>query len=145
MPGRTQSSETSSFVSTDRAPPPPPRRGTAAQTAAHTASNITKRMSWNSTDTSDDELYKPNSNVPVNKKLELWKRRWKRAKDILDAQGVTLRSWRVGSDVAHEAIQIVEKNLTKMGVEGYGKNGKGKGRTGEGGGEMKTKDLKRGQ
>jgi len=28
-----------------------------------------------------------------------------------------------------------------MGVEGYGKGGKGK--TGEGGGDMKTKDLKR--
>lgn len=143
MPGRTQSSETSSSISTDRAPPPPPRRSTAAQSAAQTASNITKRMSWNSTDTSDDELYGTDNTVPVNKKLELWKRRWKRAKSILDAQGVILRSWRVGSDVAHEAVQIVEENLTKMGVEGYGKNGKGKGKTGEGGGEMKTKDLKR--
>lgn len=142
MPGRTQNSEVSSLASTEKAPPPPPRRGTAAQTAA----NITKRMSWNSTDTSDDEAYKPTSNVPVNKKLELWKRRWKRSKDILDAQGVTLRSWRVGSDVAHEAVQIVEQALTKMGVEGYGKdgkNGKQKGKTGEGGGEMKTKDMKR--
>ena len=140
MPGRTQGSETSSNASAERGPPPPPRRGIAA----HSASNITKRLSWNSTDTSEDESYRPNTNVPVNKKLELWKRRWKRSKDILDAQGVTLRSWRVGSDVAHEAIQIVEKSLTKMGVEGYGSNGKGEGKTGDGGGEMKTKDMKRG-
>lgn len=96
-------------------------------------------MSWNSTDTSEDE--RP-SNVPINKKLDLWKRRWKRAKDILDAQGVVLRSWRVGGDVCIEAVQLVEKHMTKMGVEGYGLDGKGKGKTGSGGGEMKTKDLR---
>lgn len=56
---------------------------------------------------------------------------------------MTLRSWRVGGDVCIEAVQIVEKAMTKMGVEGYGKNGTAKGKTGEGGGEMKTKDLKK--
>jgi len=139
IPGHGQSSETSSITSSEKVPPPPPRRGNAAQTAA----GITKRMSWNSTDTSEDELYKPNSNVPVNKKLEMWKRRWKRAKDILDGQGVTLRSWRVGGDVCIEAVQLVEKTMRTMGVEGYGKHGQGKKKTGKGGGEMKTKDLKR--
>lgn len=137
MPGRT-TSEASSVTSSERAPPPPPRRNTAAQTAT----GITKRMSWNSTDTSEDESYRPESNAPVNKKLDLWKRRWKRAKDILDAQGVQLRSWRTGSDVCLEAVQLIDHNLTKMGVEGYGKS-KGKGKTGEGGGEMKTKNLKK--
>jgi hypothetical protein len=99
-------------------------------------------MSWNSTDTSDDEYSRPNSNTntPVNKKLDLWKRRWKRAKDILDSQGVALRSWRVGSDVCLEAIQLVEKTLKEMNAEGYGH---GKGKTGQGGGEMKVKDMKR--
>lgn len=94
-------------------------------------------MSWNSTD-SDDE-YRPNTNAPPNKKLDLWKRRWKRAKDILDSKGVELRSWRVGNDVCLEAVQMVEKTMKEMGVEGYG----GKGKTGEGGGEVKVKDLKR--
>jgi len=137
IPGARAGSDTSS--SNDRGPPPPRRRGTAASTA----SSITKRMSWNSTDTSDDESYRPNNHVPVNKKLDLWKRRWKRAKDILDSKGVVLRSWRVGSDVCLEAVQLVEKTMATMGVEGYGKGGQGKGKTGEGGGEMKTKDMKR--
>jgi phosphatidate phosphatase APP1 len=143
LPGRTsssgeQQSEPSSNSSSERRPPPPPRRTTATSTA----SSITKRMSWNSTDTSDDEYSRPNSNTntPVNKKLDLWKRRWKRAKDILDSQGVALRSWRVGSDVCLEAIQLVEKTLKEMNAEGYGH---GKGKTGQGGGEMKVKDMKR--
>jgi phosphatidate phosphatase APP1 len=118
-------------------PPPLPRRTTGS-----TVNSITKRMSWNSTDTSDDESYRPNSNsnVPINKKLDMWKRRWQRAKGILDAQGVALRGWRVGSDVCIEAVQLIEKTLTEMNVEGYGH---GKGKTGVGGGEVKVKDLKR--
>jgi hypothetical protein len=99
-------------------------------------------MSWNSTDESDDELPRPN-NAPFNKKLDLWKRRWKRAKDILDSKGVALRSWRVGGDISLEAIQMIEKTMTQMGVEGYGNSGNRNKKTGEGGGEMKTKDMKR--
>ncbi|KAE8451180.1 hypothetical protein EG329_004344 [Mollisiaceae sp. DMI_Dod_QoI] len=137
IPGRGYSSQPaqseSSRNSSSERPPPPPRRPTA--------SSITKRLSWNSTDTSEDESYRP-TDSPVNKKLDLWRRRWKRAKDILDGQGVALRSWRVGSDACIEAIQMVEKAMTEMNVEGYGK-GKGKGKTGEGGGEVKVKDLKR--
>lgn len=133
MPGRVNS-DSSSLASAEQVPHTPPRRN-----MTYTAANAAKRMSWNSTDTSDDD--RP-SNLPVNKKFDLWKRRWKRAKDVLDAQGVTLRSWRVGSDVAHEAVQLVEKTMTSMGVEGYGKDA-GKGKTGEGGGEMKAKDMKR--
>lgn len=142
MPGgATQSrqrSETPSFSSTDRAPPPPPRRGIAASAG----STISKRMSWNSTDDSDDEPPRAN-NAPFNKKLDLWKRRWKRAKDILDSKGVALRSWRVGGDISLEAIQMIEKTMTQMGVEGYGNSGNRNKKTGEGGGEMKTKDMKR--
>lgn len=119
--------------SSENPPPPPPRRNQPNSTIG----GITKRMSWNSTD-SDDE-YRPNTNAPPNKKLDLWKRRWKRAKDILDSKGVELRSWRVGNDVCLEAVQMVEKTMKEMGVEGYGEKGK----TGEGGGEVKVKDLKR--
>jgi len=53
---------------------------------------------------------------------------------------VTLRAWRTGGDVCIEAVQIVERTMRQMGVEGYG-NGKGK--TGQGGGEVKVKFLKR--
>jgi hypothetical protein len=56
---------------------------------------------------------------------------------------VTLRAWRTGGDVCIEAVQMVEKTMRQMGVEGYGSNGTGKGKTGQGGGEVKVKDLKR--
>lgn len=133
IPGMSHSRDNS----LERAPPPPPRRGTGGSVVPSAAS-ITKRMSWNSTDTSDDE--RP-SGAPVNKKLDMWRRRWKRSKDILDGQGVQLRAWRVGDDVCLEAVKMVEKAMRDMGVEGYGKGAKGK--TGDGGGEMKTKDMKR--
>ncbi|KAL2074745.1 hypothetical protein VTL71DRAFT_8524 [Oculimacula yallundae] len=141
LPGYSHShlSESSSNSSQEKPPPPPPRRGTGGSIVPAAAA-MTKRMSWHSTDTSDDE--RPNNNgVPVNKKLDLWRRRWKRAKDILDGQGVQLRAWRTGNDVCLEAVQMVEKAMREMNVEGYGRDAKGK--TGEGGGEMKTKDLKR--
>jgi len=140
------SNSSSYSANSDRAPPPPPRRLTAASTTSTTSP---QRLSWNNNspeyDSSDNESYSPsNTGAPVNKKLDLWKRRWKRAKDILDAQGVVLRSWRTGSDVCLEAVQIVEKTLSEMGVEGYGKGkGNGNSKTGQGGGEMKVKDMKR--
>ncbi|TVY82504.1 Phosphatidate phosphatase APP1 [Lachnellula suecica] len=135
MPGYSQGSQAPSS-SSDK-PPPPPRRGTGSTVGGA----ITKRMSWASTDSDDEATYRTN-NAPPNKKLDLWKRRWKRAKDILDSKGVELRAWRVGSDVCLEAIQMVEKSMREMGVEGYG-GSKGKGKTGQGGGEVKVKDLKR--
>ena len=134
---RSASRQTSNDTlrSGENPPPRPPRRNGPSQ-------NLPGRvLSYVSTDSSEDEgSYQPNLNTPVNKKLDLWKRRWKRAKEILDSQGVALRSWRVGEDVCLEAVQMVEKELTRMGVEGYG-NGKGK--TGQGGGEVKVKHLKR--
>lgn len=163
IPGRQESTSTqplpslsSSQQSQSQKPTPPPRRG-AANTSnssvpgSGVASAITKRMSWASADSSDDESsyagVNSNPNVPVNKKLDLWKRRWKRAKGILDSQNVVLRAWRTGDDVCLEAVRIVEKEMKAMGVEGYGRDSKGdkngKGKTGEGGGEVKVKDLKR--
>jgi phosphatidate phosphatase APP1 len=131
---------------TDR-PPPLPRRGVAATAAAY-ASN---RLSWGtrSVETSDDEGSSANPasyEPPVNKKLDMWRRRWKRAKDILDAHHVELRSWRTGEHVCLDACRLVEKNMQEMGVEGYGNSAKGKGgkgKTGEGGGEVKVKDVKK--
>jgi phosphatidate phosphatase APP1 len=130
---------------TDR--PPLPRRGVAATAAAY-ASN---RLSWGtrSAETSDDEGSSANPasyEVPVNKKVDMWRRRWKRAKDILDAHHVELRSWRTGEDVRLDACRLVERHMREMGVEGYGDSAKskgGKGKTGEGGGEVKAKDVKK--
>jgi phosphatidate phosphatase APP1 len=138
LPGRAQSGQSynssSSSVSSDLPPPPPPPRRTA--TVNSITSSMADRISYHS-DASDDERLHP---LPTNKKVVLWRERWKRAKDILDRQGVTLRAWRTGGDVCIEAVQIVERTMRQMGVEGYG-NGKGK--TGQGGGEVKVKFLKR--
>ncbi|KAH8658845.1 hypothetical protein BGZ60DRAFT_531521 [Tricladium varicosporioides] len=116
--------------SSEKPAPPLPRRLPAGTTPG----NITKRLSWNDPDSSDDELTHPNPSIPINKKLDLWKRRWKRAQDILGPKGVALRSWRTGSDVCLEAVQLVEKTMREMGVEGYGKSSE----------KAKVKDLKRG-
>ena len=115
-------------------PLPPRRIGTGQYLVNRVSSHV-------SADSSDDESsYRPIPNAPVNKKLDLWKRRWNRAKEILDSQGVALRSWSIGDDICLEAVQMVEKELTRMGVEGYGT---GKRKTGQGGGEVKVKDLKK--
>jgi len=47
--------------------------------------------------------------LPVSKKEELWKRRWARAKGIMDERGVVLRTWRVGGDVSAETFRLVDE------------------------------------
>lgn len=46
---------------------------------------------------------------PVNKKLELWRRRLERAHEMLDREGVSLYTWRRGEDVVLEAVGIVKE------------------------------------
>lgn len=134
LPGRTTSEDSVK---------PSPRAAGRSNDPSPTTS-IKKRLSWNSTDTSDDDYQRPSAAAPVNKKFELWKQRFKRSKALLDAEGVVLRTWRVGEDVCLDAVHLIEKSLTEMGAEGYGKSGRnGGGKTGDGGGEMKTKDMKR--
>lgn len=48
---------------------------------------------------------------PANKREEMWKRRWARAKVVLDEKGVMLRSWRVGGDVARDVEGLVERAI----------------------------------
>ncbi|KAI1503302.1 hypothetical protein F5X99DRAFT_407119 [Biscogniauxia marginata] len=54
---------------------------------------------------------------PVNKKLDLWKRRLERAQDILDQHGVSLYTWRRGDDVVTEAVGIVRDKLRELGIK----------------------------
>lgn len=63
----------------------------------------------------------------VNKKEELWNRRWARAKSIMDEHGVMLRSWRFGGDVVDDAVGLVEGWKREQEAK------KGKGRGGESG------------
>ncbi|KAI9646076.1 hypothetical protein NHQ30_005515 [Ciborinia camelliae] len=141
---KPQHSYRQSYSPSTNGPPPPLRRTSTIPSSISTASSIahTNTNNSNSPESSEDEYYRPYNGASANKKLDLWKRRWKRAKDILDGQNVTLRAWRTGGDVCIEAVHMIEKSMREMGVEGYG-NGNGKGRTGNGGGEVKVKDLKR--
>ncbi|KAL7920877.1 hypothetical protein ACQKWADRAFT_328116 [Trichoderma austrokoningii] len=52
--------------------------------------------------------------APVNKKLELWKRRLARAQDQLDQLGVALYTWRRGQDVEAEAVGIIKRYLAEV-------------------------------
>ncbi|MCJ1340815.1 hypothetical protein MMC09_006111 [Bachmanniomyces sp. S44760] len=115
------------------APPLPPRRAlTSAPTSAvsYASNRLSEAWSYNSssssppppsindntnTSTSEDISSQPplTSTYPPpstpNKKVELWLRRWARAKEIMDERGVLLRDWRVGEDVMDEAVALVDR------------------------------------
>lgn len=55
----------------------------------------------------------PPSPLP-NKREELWRRRWERAQEILDREGVVLGSWRVGGDVQDVCVWLVQQATTSM-------------------------------
>ncbi|KAM0482337.1 hypothetical protein ACHAPX_002854 [Trichoderma viride] len=55
--------------------------------------------------------------APVNKKLELWRRRLARAQDQLDQLGVALYTWRKGQDVEAEAVGIIKRYLADVDKE----------------------------
>ncbi|TRX88158.1 hypothetical protein FHL15_010956 [Xylaria flabelliformis] len=57
-----------------------------------------------------------NEGGPVNKKLELWRRRLERAQDTLSQHGIPLYTWRRGEDVVMEATGIVEEAMRDLRV-----------------------------
>ena len=102
---------------TSRAPPPvPPRRNLSSYPAA-AAQYASDRLSsgWSGYNAEKEggssEETTMNEGPLLSKKEELWLRRWARAREIFDEKGVVLRSWRVGSDVAHEAVNLIEAAL----------------------------------
>ena len=67
-------------------------------------------------------------NEPVlNKKEEMWIRRWARAKELFEEKGVVLKAWRVGEDVADEAVRLVEGVRGEMGTRNGRDKEKGEG------------------
>lgn len=113
------SSQPPDAKSAEKPPPPPPRRGTAnsvASMAATVTNHLPTAGTSSNLDPSESSNYTVNADpsVPLNKKLELWKRRWHNAKRILDGKGVALRSWRVGDDVATEAVRMIEEAMREM-------------------------------
>ncbi|KAK7744363.1 hypothetical protein SLS62_010217 [Diatrype stigma] len=53
---------------------------------------------------------------PVDRRLDLWRRRLERAHDTLDQRGIKLYTWRRGDEVVAEAVGIVREELRAMGV-----------------------------
>jgi len=101
---------------TQRPPPPvPPRRNLSSYPAA-AAHYATNRLSggWNGYSSEGGSEDANSNTAPLSsKKEEMWKRRWARAKEIFDAKGVLLRSWRKGDDVMDEAIRLIESAETE--------------------------------
>lgn len=55
----------------------------------------------------------PDTFAAVNKKVELWRRRLRRAQKLLDAKDVRLYTWRTGADVREEAVGLVRAALER--------------------------------
>ncbi|TKA71473.1 hypothetical protein B0A49_01583 [Cryomyces minteri] len=67
----------------------------------------------------------------LDKKVELWKRRWARAASVMEEKGVLLRSWRVGKDVEDVAVGLVERAVREGAggtMEKAEERGRGRGR-----------------
>lgn len=87
-------------------PPPPPRRNLSSYPVA-AAQYATNRLSGTWGSDAGNEGYGP----VLNKKEEMWKRRWARAKDLMEQKGVVLRAWRVGSDVEDVCLALVRQAM----------------------------------
>ncbi|KAJ9405535.1 hypothetical protein DTO045G8_6752 [Paecilomyces variotii] len=130
----TTTTPTKSSTSTPQPTRPTPERLPSAFSAA--AQYASERLPWssspaslvktsastpnfgrtNTNNTSDYEnpdAYVPPAPLP-NKREELWRRRWERAKSILDREGVVLGTWRVGSDVQDVCVWLVEEAQKEM-------------------------------
>ncbi|KAL8830702.1 MAG: hypothetical protein Q9191_001284 [Dirinaria sp. TL-2023a] len=108
---------------TQKLPPPvPPRRGLSSYpaAAAHYASNrLSGGWSGNDSEYSKDDpggySNSRNSIPQMSKREEIWKRRWARAKELLNDKGVMLRSWRNGDDVMDETLKLIESTKKEKG------------------------------
>ena len=57
----------------------------------------------------------------MGKKEYLWQQRWAKAKAVMDRNGVTLRTWRVGSDIADVCVKLAEMEIREMEKEDKGR------------------------
>ena len=107
-----------SSPSAAKAPPPaPPPRLRNVPSYSTTSANrkAMNRLSGGFDDGTSASLPGTPAEAGVSKKEFLWNQRWARAKGILERQGVTLRSWREGSDVADVCVRLAEHALRDMG------------------------------
>lgn len=102
--------------SVPRRPPPPvqPRRNLSSYPAA-AAQYASDKFSWTDSTTSVNTEFNTGTQTPiVNKKEELWNRRWARSKEIMEKEGIVLRTWRVGADCMDECVSVVEVALKEV-------------------------------
>ncbi|KAF2214681.1 hypothetical protein CERZMDRAFT_110279 [Cercospora zeae-maydis SCOH1-5] len=94
------------------APPPPRREGTNLSTYSTTSRH--KQNNRLSGAWPEDDGLPVSPGEGVSKKEHLWQQRWQRAKTVLERNGVTLRSWRIGADVADVCIKLIEQEIRKI-------------------------------
>ncbi|KAI1121551.1 hypothetical protein F5Y10DRAFT_282403 [Nemania abortiva] len=147
LPSNSSSSRSIEFSRTNSGllpppPPPPRRRGTPSSVPGASphlmpsrrrtgdsdvdpgplSSGIVRSSTTNSTGTTTPPSGgggSPNQG-PLNKKLELWRRRLERAQDTLSQHGVPLYTWRRGEDVVAEAVGIVREAMKELGFKERG-------------------------
>ena len=85
--------------------PPSPRRNNSSFSLGHHRRNSSRFSGvWD-----DDVLGSPGEGM--SKKEVMWKQRLARAQAMLEPRGVTVRTWRVGSDVHDVCVKLVEAAL----------------------------------
>ena len=120
-PSQDQPPASNSAKPSPRQPPPVPPRRTITSYPAAAAQYAGNRISsgWNgySNDGSSNSDDAYGNDPMLSKKEEMWVRRWTRAREVFDEKGVALKSWRVGEDVADEAIRLIEQANKRLGKQ----------------------------
>ncbi|KAI9669204.1 MAG: hypothetical protein M1817_004746 [Caeruleum heppii] len=83
----------------------------SASTIASDPNNAINTTAPNASSATSTSTANANTATTANKKEELWRRRWARAKEVLDPKGVELRTWREGRDVMEQSVGLVERVL----------------------------------
>jgi phosphatidate phosphatase APP1 len=101
---------------------------TSAQTS-QPFSTSSPRQSINRTSTGSTLGMNGGEGQYVTKREQMWRERWAKAEDIMEAKGVLLRSWRVGSDMMSESERIIQEAEKRWKQGGKGNRlGDGNGR-----------------
>ena len=105
-----------SSSSTVRAAPPrpPPRVRNTTSYSTTATRKTTNRLSGAWDDGSGGSLPGTPSEAGMSRKEFLWNQRWARAKAVLEKQGVTLRTWRIGADVADICVRLAEQAFREI-------------------------------
>lgn len=112
--GSSDQTGIASSPETRPAPPVPARRGISSYPVAAAAA----AGRWATGATGGDPAAGGDAGgapgAPYDKKLDLWKRRWQYAEEVMGQRGVVLRSWRVGADVMEEAVNLAWSELERQ-------------------------------